>query len=96
MKQFSDGIPNKVLREIFPKQLDRHEASKKVYSRLKQKILSGKLKEGEKLSYDGIAEGFNVSKGIAQRIITQLKKEGLIISKDKVGLFVAKKYKENR
>jgi DNA-binding GntR family transcriptional regulator len=52
-------------------------------------ILSGKLKKGERLSYGGIVQDFNVSRGIAHKIISQLKKEGLIISKDKVGLFVA-------
>jgi DNA-binding GntR family transcriptional regulator len=41
-----DRIPDEVLKEIFPRRLNRYEASEKVYSHLKQKILSGKLKKG--------------------------------------------------
>jgi DNA-binding GntR family transcriptional regulator len=85
----SSKIPEEVLKEIFPKKLNRHQESEKLYSQLKQKILSGKLKKGERLSYDGIVQDFNVSRGIAHKIISQLKKEGFIISKDKVGLFIA-------
>jgi DNA-binding GntR family transcriptional regulator len=84
-----DRIPDEVLKEIFPKKLNRHEVSEKVYSQLKKMILSGKLKKGKRLSYDGIVQDFNVSRGIAHRIISQLKKEGLIISKDKIGLYIA-------
>ncbi len=82
-------IPEEVLKEIFPKRLNRHQESEKVYSQLKQMIFSKKLKKGRRLSYDGIAQQFNVSRGIAHKVISQLKKEGLIISKDKIGLFVA-------
>jgi len=89
MMKSIDRIPDEVLKEIFPKKLNRYEASEMVYSQLKKMILSGRLKKGEKLSYNGIAQHFNVSRGIAHRIISQLKKEGLIISKDKVGLFIA-------
>jgi DNA-binding GntR family transcriptional regulator len=83
-----DRIPDEILKEIFPKKLNRHETSEKVYSQLKQMILSGKLKKGKRLSYNGIAQDFNVSRGIVHKIISKLKKEGLIISKDKVGLFI--------
>ncbi len=40
-------IPDEVLREILPKKLKRYGASEKVYSHLKEKILSGKLKKGK-------------------------------------------------
>jgi DNA-binding GntR family transcriptional regulator len=89
MKKFKDRIPDEVLKEIFPKKLNRHQVSEKVYSQLKQMILSGKMKKGEMFTYNRIAQEFNISRGIAHKIISQLKKEGLIISKDKVGLFVA-------
>jgi DNA-binding GntR family transcriptional regulator len=89
-------IPDEVIEEIFPKKRNRFEESEKTYFRLKQKILSGKLKKGKRLSYDGIAQDFNVSRRIAHRIVCQLKQEGFIISKDKVGLFVAKRFKEIR
>jgi DNA-binding GntR family transcriptional regulator len=86
----SNKIPDRVLKEIFPKKLNRYEASEKGYSQLKQMILSGKLKKGDRLSYNGIAQDLNVSRGIVHKIVSQLKKEGLLISKDKVGLFVAR------
>jgi DNA-binding GntR family transcriptional regulator len=82
-------IPDEVLKEIFPRRLNRYEASEKVYSHLKQKILSGKLKKGKRLSYDGIAQDFNVSKAIVYKVISQLKEDGLIISKWRKGSFVA-------
>ena len=81
-------IPDKVLKEIFPRKLKRYGASEKVYSQLKEIIHQGKLRKGESLSYKGIVQKFNVSKGIAHRIISQLKKEGFIISKRGVGSFI--------
>jgi DNA-binding GntR family transcriptional regulator len=89
MKISRDGIPDEVLKEIFPKKLKRYEASEKVYSHLKQKILSGKLKKGQKMTYDGIAQDFDVSRGIAHKVISGLKKDRLIISKGRKGSFVA-------
>ena len=89
MNKFKGRISDKVLKEIFPKKLNRYEGSEKLYSQLKQMILSGKLKKGRRLTYNVIGQDFNVSRGIAHKIINQLKKEGLIISKDKIGLFVA-------
>jgi hypothetical protein len=37
MKISRDRIPNDVLKEIFPKKLNRYEASEKVYSLLKKR-----------------------------------------------------------
>jgi DNA-binding GntR family transcriptional regulator len=51
-------------------------------------ILSGKLKKGQRLTYDGIARNFNVSKAIVHKVISQLKEDGLIISKWGKGSFV--------
>jgi len=81
-------IPDKVLKEIFPKKLKRYGASEKLYSQLKEIIHQGKLRKGESLSYKRIVREFNVSRGIAHRIISQLKKEGFIISKRGVGSFI--------
>jgi hypothetical protein len=36
MKESRDRIPDEVLEEIFPKKLNRYEASEKVYSHLKK------------------------------------------------------------
>jgi len=84
-----DRIPDEVLKEIFPRRLNRYEASEKVYTLLKKMILSGKLKKGQRLTYDGIALDFNASRGIVHKVISRLKKDGLIISKWRKGSFVA-------
>ncbi len=96
MRNKISKIPDEVLREIFPKKLSRYEASEKVYSDLKKMILSGKLKKGQKLTYDGIALDFNVSRGIVPKVISRLKKDGLIISKWGKGSFVAQRLKKTR
>jgi DNA-binding GntR family transcriptional regulator len=51
-------------------------------------IFSGKLKKGHKLMQDGIAQDFNVSKVAVGLAFSQLKKDGLIISKVGTGSFV--------
>ncbi len=84
-----DRIPDEVLEEIFPKKLKRYGASEKVYSRLKKMILTGKLKKGESLFYKRIVQKFRVSREVAHGVISQLKKDGLVISKRRVGSFVA-------
>jgi DNA-binding GntR family transcriptional regulator len=89
MKRFGDGISNKVLKEIFPKKLTGHEAPEELYTHLKKMIRSGKLKKGDKLTYDGIAQDFDVSKSIALNVISRLKKNRLVIVKRGVGSFVA-------
>jgi DNA-binding GntR family transcriptional regulator len=88
MKQSTDRIPDKVLKEIFPKKLNRREAPEELYTHLKKMILSGKLKKGQKLTYDGIALDFNASRGIVHKVISRLKKDRLIISKWRKGSFV--------
>jgi DNA-binding GntR family transcriptional regulator len=88
MKQFSDGIPNKVLKEIFPKKFKGCEAPEELYTHLKKMILSGKLKKGQRLTHEGIAEHFNISRGIVQKVNSQLKEDKLIISKGRKGSFV--------
>jgi DNA-binding GntR family transcriptional regulator len=83
-----DRIPDKVLDKIFPKKLKRSGASKKVYSQLKKMILTGELKKGESLSYERIVHQFNVSREVAHRVISQLKKDRVVISKGRLGTFV--------
>jgi DNA-binding GntR family transcriptional regulator len=86
--RFRDRIPRKVLKEIFPKKLSRFQPSDEVYTQLKKMILSGKLKKGQKLTYDGIVLDLNVSRGIVPKVISQLEKDRLIISKWRKGSFV--------
>jgi DNA-binding GntR family transcriptional regulator len=91
MKKSRDGIPNEVLKEIFPKKLNRYQVSEKVYSHLKQMILSCKVKKGQRLVQEKIAQKFNVSRMAVGIAFSQLKKDGLIISKRGVGSFVKEK-----
>jgi len=90
MRKSRNRISNEVLEEIFRKKLKGYGASEKVYSQLKEMILTGKLEKGESLSYERIVQGFNVSRDVAHGVISQLKKEGLVISKRGVGSFVTK------
>jgi len=84
----SSKIPDEVLKEIFPKKLSRYQSPDRVYTQLKKMILSGKLKKGGRLSYERIVHEFNVSREVAHKAISQLKKDGLVISKRGVGSFV--------
>ena len=88
MRKSKDRIPLKVLKEIFPEKLKRYGASEKVYSHLKQMILSGKVKKGKRLIQEKIAQKFNVSRMAVGIAFSKLKKDGLIISKRGVGSFV--------
>ena len=90
MKRFEDGIPTKVLKDIFPKSLNRKSlATERIYNHLEQTIRSGKLKKGQRLFQEKIAQDFMVSRMTAAIAFSQLKKHGLIIAKRGVGSFVA-------
>jgi DNA-binding GntR family transcriptional regulator len=86
--RFRDRIPDNVLKEIFPKRFNRSLAIERVYSHLKQMILSGKAKKGERLIQEKIAQKFKVSRMAVGIAFTKLKEDGLIISKRGVGSFV--------
>ena len=83
-----DRIPDKVLKGIFLKKLKRSLSSEQIYIQLKQLILSGRLKSGQRLIQEKNAQKFNVSRMAATLSFSQLKKDGLIISKRGVGSFV--------
>jgi DNA-binding GntR family transcriptional regulator len=91
-----EKIPDKVLREIFPKKLRRSLGSERIYSQLKQMILSGKIKKGKRLFRETIAQDFSVSETVVATAFSQLKKDGLVIIKGSVGSFVAQRFKEIR
>ncbi len=82
-------IPDEVLKEIFPRKLNRRRASETVYTQVKQMILSGRLKKGQRLLREEIAHNFNVSEMIVSKAFSHLKKDGLIIKKGRVESFVA-------
>jgi len=92
MRVTRDRIPGEVLKEIFPKRFKRSLASERLYSHLKQMILSGKVKKGQRLVQEKIAQKFNVSRMAVGIAFYQLKKDGLIISKRGVGSFVKEKW----
>ena len=74
--------------EIFPQKLTRFLFPEDVYAQLKKRVLSSKLKKGQRLSYDGIVHDFNIRRWAAHRVISKLKKDGFLISKSKAGSFV--------
>jgi len=88
MKTGQDRIPDELLREIFPKKLNRSFSTEQIYSHLKKKITSGKLKKGQKLLQEELAHGFRVSRVTVAIAFSRLKKDGLIVSKSGVGSFV--------
>jgi len=82
-------IPDQVIREIFPRRLQKHQVIPNTYDRLKKMILSGKLKKGERLVQEKLAHDFGVSRMPIIKAIAQLKKDGLIVWKYRRGAFVA-------
>jgi DNA-binding GntR family transcriptional regulator len=82
-------VPEEVLKEIFQRKLKRRDLNGQVYNRLKQMILSGKLKKGERLIQEKLALRFNVSRQTIIFALQQLKKDRLITVKYKKGAFVS-------
>jgi DNA-binding transcriptional regulator YhcF (GntR family) len=89
MKQFGDRIPNKVLREIFPRRINRNLAAEQIYTHIKRTILSGKLTKGQKLFRVKIAQDFGVNIVTVSVAFSKLKKHRFVIVKRGVGSFVA-------
>ena len=81
-------IPDELLKEIFPKKLDKGLSSEQIYIHLKKMIISGRLMKGEKLLQEKIAQGFRVSRVTAAVAFSRLRRDGLIVSKKGVGSFV--------
>jgi DNA-binding GntR family transcriptional regulator len=84
-----EKIPDKVLREIFPKKLKRSLASERVYSHVKKMITSHKSKKGQRLIREEIAQNLNLSETAVSIAFSKLKKDKLVISKGGAGSFVA-------
>jgi len=89
MNRFSDGIPDKVLKEILPKKHNSSPVSEPIYLHLKRMILSGKLKKGQRLLRWKFVQIFDVSEWTVSRAFYQLRKDGLVIIKGGGGSFVA-------
>jgi DNA-binding GntR family transcriptional regulator len=88
MKKSKDGIPGDVLKEIFPRRFNRSLTTKQITTHLRQMILSGQLKKGQKLLQEKIAQDFRVSRATVGIAFSQLKKDGLIISKRGRGSYI--------
>jgi DNA-binding GntR family transcriptional regulator len=88
MRKFKDRIPDEVLKKIFPQKIKRSPASEQVYSYLKSTILSGKLKKGQRLLRCEFIPFFKVNETAVSTAFSQLKKDGLIISKGNKRWFV--------
>ena len=88
MKKSKDGIPNEILKEIFPNKFKKSLATGQIYTHLKQMIVSGKLKKGQRLLQEKIAQDFRVSRVTVAIAFSQLKKDGLIISRPGTGSFI--------
>jgi len=88
MRESSDRIPDEVLKEIFPEKLTRCQVSEPIYTELKEMILSGKLKQGQRLVREEIVRHFNVHEYAVTRAFSQLRKDGLISSNGRGGSFV--------
>ena len=78
-----------VLKEIFPRKYKRRQMSLDIYQQLKKMILSGKLKKGQRLVEEKLANQLNVSRNPVRIAILQLRDEGLVTWKFKKGTFVA-------
>jgi DNA-binding GntR family transcriptional regulator len=81
-------VSDEVLKEIFPKKIKRSSVSEQVYSYVKSMILSGKLKKGQRLLRLDFVQIFDVNETAVSKAFSQLKKDGLIISKGNTGSFV--------
>ncbi len=86
--RMKNRIADEVLKEIFPKRFNRSLATKQIYAHLRQMILSGKLKKGQKLLQEKLAQDFKVSRVTVGIAFSQLKKDRLIISKRGRGSYI--------
>ena len=82
-------IPDDVLKEIFPRRLKRRDINRELYDRLKNMILLGKLKNGQRLIEEKLAHSLNVSRQPVHAALLQLRKDRLVIWKHRKGTFVS-------
>jgi len=82
-------IPDEVLKNIFQKKIKRKSINGDVHQKLKKMILSGKLKDGQRLIQERVSLHFNVSRQTVRNAFLQLEKDKLIINRYKKGAFVS-------
>ena len=81
-------IPAEVLNDIFPRKLERRNIKREVYEKLKEMILSGKLKKGQKLVLGRFARSIDMSVQSIRLAFLQLEKDKLIVKKGKREPFI--------
>jgi DNA-binding GntR family transcriptional regulator len=84
-----NAIHEEVLKEIFPRKYKRRQMSQDIYDQLKKMIASGKLKKGQRLVEEKLANQLNVSRNPVRIAIQQLRKDQLVTWRFKKGTFVA-------
>jgi len=82
-------IHEEVLKEIFPRKYKRRQISQEIYEQLKKMILTGRLKKGQRLVEEKLANQLDVSRNPVRIAILQLREEGLVTWRFKRGTFVA-------
>ena len=84
-----NAIHEEVLKEIFPRKYKRRQISQEIYEQLKKMILTGRLKKGQRLVEEKLANQLDVSRNPVRIAILQLREEGLVTWRFKRGTFVA-------
>lgn len=83
-----NAVNKEVLKEIFPRKYTRRLMGQEIYDQLKKMITSGKLKKGQRLVEEKLANQLNVSRNPVRIAILQLRKDGLVTWEFKKGSFV--------
>lgn len=81
MKRFRDGIPYKVLKDIFPKKRHSTPDSGQIYRHLRRMIGSKKLSKGQRLLRWEFVQMFDVHERIVSEAFSKLRKDGLVIAR---------------
>jgi len=82
-------IREEVLKEIFPRKVKRRQMSQEIYGEIRKMILSGKLKKGQRLVEERLANQLNVSRNPVRIAILQLREERLVTWKFRRGTYVS-------
>ena len=90
-----DKIPEKykisddTFKEMFPRRLVKTDLYERVYGKLKNMILSGRLMRGQRLVEEKLALRFDVSRQSIRTAFFHLDKDKLIVRKGRKGTFVS-------
>ena len=82
-------IQEEVLKEIFPRKYKRRQISQEIFEQIKKMVVSGKLKKGQRLVEEKLANQLNVSRNPVRIAILQLRKERLVTWRFRRGTYVS-------